>query len=178
MATPTTGQTTLADRLWNPNITPQNYGSSPDLYYTHALEQFKVYAQTAEEVSNRRGLTNTFFLTVQSILASAIAFAYEPGWHFQPRWLVILPLGAALLMCYFWWRLVKSYRQLNSAKFKVIEEYERRLPTAPFVEAEWKGVLGEGKDLKLYTELTSVEKWLPIVFAALFCFGALAITFF
>ena len=178
MATPAPRQDNLSERLWKPDITPQNYGSSPDLYYSHALEQFKVYAQTEQGVSDRRTLTNTFFLTVQSVLVSAFALGYQPGWHFQPRWLIIFPLAAALLMCYFWWRLVKSYRQLNAAKFKVIGEYEKRLPTAPFVETEWKGVLGEGKDPKLYTELTTLEKWLPVVFAALFSFGAAAITFF
>jgi hypothetical protein len=170
--------TSIGDRLWNQQVTPQGYGSSVDLYYKHVLEQYKLYVQSADQISARRNLTNTFFLTVQTAFIAAVALAYKPGWHFEPRWLVVFPLVAALILCLAWQRLIRSYRQLNSGKFKVIEEFEKRLPTAPFVDAEWRGALGEGRDPNLYTELTDLEKWVPIAFAILYLLGATVVTFF
>lgn len=178
MQPPSASQPNMSDRLWNKQVTLQNYGSNADLYRTHVFEQYKLYVQSADQISVRRGLTNTFFLAIQSALLTAIGLAYEPGWHFQPRWLVIFPLAAAIILCATWWLTVKSYRQLNTVKFQVIEEFEKRLPTAPFVEAEWKGALGEGKNPSLYVQLTDVEKIVPIICGVLYIFGTLAVTLF
>jgi hypothetical protein len=53
----------------------------------------------------------------------------------------------------------------------VIDEYERRLPSRPYVSAEWRA-LGEGKNPKLYKPLTDVEKWIPLIFGILYLIGA------
>jgi hypothetical protein len=142
------------------------------------MEQYRLVVESTTQVSGWRGLSNAFFLTVQTVLLTAVVLVYRPGWHFEPRWLVVFPTIAALLMCWYWRRLIISYRQLNRAKFRIIEEYERHLPTAPFVEAEWRGELAEGKDPNLYRELTSIEKNVPLVFAFLYIIGALGISVF
>jgi hypothetical protein len=63
--------------------------------------------------------------------------------------------------------ILRSYRQLNTAKYQVIGEFEKRLPASPYWSAEWKA-LGEGKDLMKYIPLTYAENWVPIVFALLY----------
>jgi hypothetical protein len=64
----------------------------------------------------------------------------------------LLPFGAVIALCYVWWRVVYSYRQLNSGKFAVIHEMERVMPMALF-KGEWVA-MGEGKDHKKYLPLT------------------------
>ena len=45
--------------------------------------------------------------------------------------------AAAGLVSLSWLLLIRSYRNLNKAKFKVISELEDRLPVAPF-DREWE----------------------------------------
>ncbi len=86
------------------------------------------------------------------------------------KYFIIFPFIAVLALCYTWWRLVKSYRQLNTAKYLVIGEMEKRLPSSPYWSAEWKA-LGEGKAPKRYVPLSHVENWIPIIFGGVYIFG-------
>ena len=73
--------------------------------------------------------------------------------------------AAGIVLCYAWYRLIRSYRDLNGAKFKVIHRLERRLPAAPY-DAEWEAV-GRGEDSDLYLPFTHIEIAVPWVFLAL-----------
>ena len=64
-----------------------------------------------------------------------------------------------------WYRLVRSYRDLNSAKFTVIHEIEKKLPISPY-DAEWEAV-GRGSNSRLYLPFTHVEIFIPWVFLVL-----------
>ena len=61
--------------------------------------------------------------------------------------------------------LLRSYRQLKSAKYAVIGAMEERLPASPFWSAEWSA-LGQGRDPRRYWPLTHIERWVPDPFAA------------
>jgi hypothetical protein len=74
-----------------------------------------------------------------------------------------------------WWRIVQSYRQLNSGKFAVILAIEARLPLAPYA-AEWEA-LGRGKDPKRYLPLTHVENWVPGLFGLLYLLLIVVVVF-
>jgi len=159
--------------LWSLGVTEEKYGAK---YNEHLFEQYKLYVEMADQVSNRRNLANTFFLTLHTLLLSVLGFSYEKGPSIVDRWVIIFPLAAVLLLCVAWWMIVRSYRQLNSGKFKVIGEFEKRLPASPFWNAEWK-VLGEGKDITKYLPLTHVENWVPVVFGFLYLAIALIVFF-
>ena len=154
----------IVDGLWNENVTEESYGEK---YQEHLFEQYKLYVQMADQVSNRRNLANTFFLTLNTFLLGALGFLIEKAPTLIAKWRILFPLLAALALCLAWWMIVRSYRQLNSGKFKVVGEFERRLPTSPYWRAEWK-VLGEGKDIRKYLPLTYVENIVPVIFAALY----------
>lgn len=73
---------------------------------------------------------------------------------------------ASVSIRYFtWYRLLRSYKDLNSAKFKVIHEIEAQLPLAPY-DMEWEKV-GKGQNSKLYLPFTHVEVLIPWVFLAI-----------
>jgi hypothetical protein len=170
MEEPTSAQTS---DLWNGDINEVNYGSN---YKTHIFEQYKLYVEMADQVSNRRNLANTFFLTLHTLLLGVVGFSIEKGSVIIENWMIIFPLSSALLLCLAWWMMVKSYRDLNRAKFIVIGEFEKRLPTSPYWCAEWKA-LGEGKDRMKYTPVSYIENWVPIIFAILYTTLAVVVLF-
>jgi len=132
-------------------------------YQTHLIEQYKLYQSSAEKISDRRQSANSFFVTINTVLVSLISYlnfgASNPSKYY---WLVSL---AGIAISYMWYRLVRSYKDLNSAKFKVIHEIEKSLPVSPY-DAEWEAV-GKGEDSKLYLPFTHIEIFIPWVFAAL-----------
>gem|GEM_PF-6676673 len=89
-------------------------------------------------------------------------------------WL-IPSLIAELTLFFAWWRMVKSYRQLNSDKYKVVNELEEYLPIKPYA-AEWV-ILEKGKNSKKYRPLTRVENWIPTIFAVIYVMLAIILVF-
>lgn len=168
-------QDAIIEGLWNPSVTPDKYGINKQ-YTEHVFEQYKIFVEMADRVSLRRNLANTFFLTLHTFLISAAGFLYEKGPTVNNPWLNIFPLIAVLAICYVWYRLLLSYRQLSSAKYKVIGEFERMLPSSPYWSAEWKA-MGEGKNPNLYRPLTDVERNVPIIFAFLYIGAFILISF-
>ncbi len=141
----------------------EEYGPA---YPAHVLEQYSLYVQMADKVSERRQLANTYLLSANTVLAAILGLV--AGFPNRPANLVFLAVGgvAGMLLAYTWYRLIASYRQLNSGKFRVIHAMETLLALRPY-HAEWMA-LGEGNNPKLYRPFTSVEIWIPALFFALY----------
>lgn len=132
------------------------------VYREHFLEQYKLYVESADRVSQRRIAANNFLLTVNAFLVTlyGLASSFVTNW----AWRFVVP-AAGILVCSVWLELIRSYRNLNTAKFKVIHELEEHLPVALF-DREWAyAQRGQGK---AYKPLTRVELFIPLVFAALY----------
>ncbi|WP_435871805.1 RipA family octameric membrane protein [Micromonospora echinofusca] len=125
----------------------------------------------ADRVSSRRNLTNTFFLTLNTAL-TATAASTLPKASVSVPWLALATM-ALLTECALWFTMVRSYRLLNSAKFSIITEMEKRLPAAPW-SAEWKA-LGPGHGVRRYWRLTLLERWIPAIFAGFYLIALLAL---
>ena len=63
-----------------------------------------------------------------------------------------------------WYLIIKSHADLNHIKFKVIHELEQHLPAALY-KHEWH--LAEEGHGKTYRAVTTIERWIPILFAVL-----------
>ena len=125
------------------------------------LEQYKLYVNTAERVTDRRQSANNFFLTINSILLSFSGYLSATkirGWYF-------LVAITGVVIAFFWLKIIDSYKQLNSGKFKIIHQMEEKLPIKLFKD-EWKH-LGRGKT-KEYVKLTVVERGVPITFMIMY----------
>ena len=129
-------------------------------YEAHCLEIYKLYVQMADNISARRQSANSFFLTVNTAIIGIVG--YVAGNSNQWTWIISL---AGLALCYGWYRLIRSYQDINSGKFKVIHEMEKQIPLSPYY-AEWEA-LGRGKVSKLYLPFTHIELWVPRIFGAL-----------
>lgn len=155
-------------QLWNNDVTPASYKDDAEAKYRSAiLDQYKLYVEMADRISNRRGLTNTFFLSLNTLVFTLFGVFWKDRPNDIPSTALVLLLAVALGQCGAWWTIVRSYRQLNTGKYKVVGLLEELLPASPYWRAEWKA-LGEGKDPTLYISLSHVEQWVPIAFAVLY----------
>src|SRR5664279_5984342 len=118
----------LDQLLSNPKAT---YGES---FQAHLLEQYKLYVESAQKVTDRRISTGNYLLTVNSFLLTV--FGVASSQHLGGVWLAIVPL-AGLLVSFTWYSLVVFYRNLGACKYKVIHQMESFLPVAPF-RCEWR----------------------------------------
>lgn len=137
-----------------------------DKYKDHLLEQYKIYLEMADRISHRRQIANTFFLSINTALItlSGVLFDFVSVWC-RSIWLLFVA-GSGVALSYTWYRLIRSYKDLNSAKFLVIGEIESVLPIKPYA-AEWKKI-GEGKDPRLYLPFTHIETKVPLIFCSLY----------
>jgi hypothetical protein len=164
----------LETRLWTENAQETFYGGDPVSYQAAVLAQYNAYVEMADRISQRRGLTNTFFLTLNTAIFTAIGVL----WQHEPTrgqvWWLLFPLAMLLGQCFAWFYIIRSYRLLNTAKYEVVGALEARLPASPYWRAEWTA-LGEGKDWKKYWPLSHIESWIPVFFAALYVGGFVAL---
>lgn len=138
----------------------QEYGEH---YHEHLLEQYKLYVEMTDNVSERRDRSNAFYLTLLSallVIISAIVGIWEADSPLAN--IMIGTIGiVGLLLCVVWFFNLRSYRQLTTGKFAVIHRMEQELPFACYDE-EWE-VLGRGEDKRKYWPFTHVEKWVPVI---------------
>ena len=131
--------------------------------HSHLLDQYKLYVEMVDRVSGRRLTANTYFLSVNTALLGYVAYIAKDSTAYL--WL----LGSAgVALCWLWFRIIRSYRGLNTAKFAVIHEIEKLLPLSPYA-AEWE-FAGKGKNSDKYHPLTHIETGVPIIFLVLHAF--------
>jgi hypothetical protein len=63
--------------LWTEDAKGNLYGGDAAAYQAAVLEQYKIYVEMADRVSQRRGLTNTFFLTLNTAIFTAVGLFWE-----------------------------------------------------------------------------------------------------
>jgi hypothetical protein len=148
--------------LWNEDFDGSNDSAQ------FILEQYKLYVEMADRISERRGTANTFFLTFNTGLVSALAAFYEKLQTVPPEVAAAL-YAAAVVLSLTWLALLRSYRNLNSAKFMVIGVMEERLPSSPYWGAEWKA-LDEGKNWRTHIPFGKIEALVPVVFALIYIY--------
>ncbi len=135
------------------------------------LEIYKLHAELADSISKQRATANRFYILVLSGLAVLFSTFLQHKSGIPIGWLMVSFGFLGLLLAVAWHGVIRSYRQLNTAKFKVLHELEEKL-AYPFFKREWE-LLGEGTDRKIYQQLTIAESRVPIIFGG--CFAVLLV---
>ena len=131
------------------------------------LELYKLHAELADRVSQRREGANRLFVSLLTGLMVFLAALLRLGTGDLGADAVMVFLGVAgVMLSSAWFVVIRSYRQLNTGKFEALHELERHMPY-PFFQREWE-LLHEGRDFRRYWRLTVVETSLPIIFFLLF----------
>ena len=127
------------------------------------LEIYKLHAELADRVSQRREGANRLYVSLLSGLVLFVAALLRFGTDGLSMDVVLF--GAGVLGMTFsvsWYFVIRSYRQLNTGKFKALQDLECCL-AYPFFRKEWD-LLGQGKERRRYWMLTKVETFLPLMF--------------
>ena len=125
------------------------------------LEQYKLYVQSAEQVSARRLASNRLLLALQVGLVAL--YGVQPAGFGQSGWALSVPvLGVAVSVV--WSRIIRSHKNLNRVKFELILELERHLPATPYT-CEWR-LADQGRGAS-YRAVTDIERWVPWTFLVL-----------
>ena len=139
----------------------------------HALEIYKLHAELADRVSQRRLGSNRIYggLLVGMMLFLGALLKIEGAASQDGMVFCVIGFVGALLAV-SWDRVVRSYEQLNSGKFKALRELEEKL-NYRFFEREWHFLgHGEGADQDegagKYLRLSRVERSVPWLFFGLY----------
>lgn len=146
--------------LWNEPKADVPYPSN-EKWHAHLLEQYKLYVEMADRISQRRTTANSYFLSINSALLGFVGYLTHKG---SVEYLWVLAI-AGITLSFLWFSIIRSYKNLNTAKWLVVHEIEKRLPISPY-DAEWDYVR-RGENPSLYRPITHVESWVPWVFAIL-----------
>ena len=119
----------------------------------------------ADKISDRRQSANSYFLTINTVIVGLISYMSFGSDIKNSNPYYALVSIAGMVICYYWYRLIRSYKDLNSGKFKVVHEIEKQLPISPF-DDEWEK-LGRGKDKTKYLPFTKIEMRIPWIFFSL-----------
>lgn len=151
--------------------TREQYGES---FKADLFAQYKLYVESAAKISERRESANNYLLTVNAFLVTL--YGLLAASRYKGYWSILVPI-AGVLVSVAWHRIITSYRDLNSVKFKVIHELEREMPAALYCYEWHKAEEGRGS---AYHPLSHLERWVPIIFILLYIvlaiFGILAST--
>jgi len=154
-----------------------------------SFEEFKLYYESTERVTDRRLQTNRWNYSV--CIAILVAVSVLTKWSLTAASLFWVGLSAviflcfmAVLFCFLWIGQIRDFKKLNNAKFTVLNDMARLVqfdperPGAivsfcPF-EKEWKklselNALDEiGKSNIIALKSSNIEYFIPKAFAALF----------
>lgn len=137
-----------------------------DKYVEHLLEQYKIYLDSTEKISDRRQKANEFFLGLNTALVTLLGFIAIKTDQAQINLILSLASIAGITMSYLWYRIIFSYKGLNGGKFQVVHAIESRLPLALY-DTEWE-MLGRGEKKELYWPFTHIELFVPKIFIGIY----------
>ncbi|WP_455769109.1 RipA family octameric membrane protein [Kitasatospora purpeofusca] len=154
----------LSSAIWNPAIASDGSSLNSIEYRSILLEQYKVYVEMADRVSSRRGLANSFFLTLNVAVIGLSGPALKVGSQRVDLFFASILLVILLAQCAVWVCVIRSYRTLNKAKYEVIGAMEERLPARIYSKGEWLYLVRGGR-IGRYASLSVVEQLMPAIFS-------------
>jgi hypothetical protein len=141
------------------------------------IEQYKHYVDMHDKVVERRGQTNSFYL---SLLSGSLAFisiltseeTLPQSKDIDPLLIVFVVSSLGLVLCFLWYWNIHGYATLISRKIKVIHEMEKYLPFYSYRReaALWKEEMQSKKAFLIPKSLkiATIEQFVSIAFGVVF----------
>lgn len=140
-------------------------------YRQHFFEQYKLFVESINYTSDLKLRLNTFFLTVNTALITAIGLGFSSQRNIDSSvWHLLLPL-AGVLISVIWFGVTYSYKQRNIIKLRIIHCLEEQLPLALY-KTEW-GLMEENHSSRIKKFLFSIDLFIPFVFLVCYLLFAL-----
>ncbi|MCK4797618.1 MAG: hypothetical protein KAT05_09565 [Spirochaetes bacterium] len=141
----------------------KEYGND---YKNHYIEQYKIYLESIEKISDRRQSANKFFITINTVLISIIGLSFQNNFLKDILSFKLFITFVGVLFCVMFWFLIRSYKQLNDGKFKVLHKIESKLPLAIY-KYEWE-LLEKGENKQVYYPFSRIELLVPWLFGFIY----------
>src|SRR5689334_1579524 len=109
-------------KLWNEIPEGTVYPHNQE-WYSHLLEQYKLYVDMADRISQRRTTANSYFLSINSAILGFVGYLVSKATD-EYVWLLAV---SGFTLTLLWYAGIISYRNINTAKWNVIHEIEKRL---------------------------------------------------
>ena len=131
------------------------------------IEIYKLHSELADRVSQRREGANRLYVSLLVGLGVFVVALLRFGVGDASEQLVLGLIGVfGILLSLSWFFVIRSYKQLNTEKFRVLHDLETKLPYRFFTH-EWDPKSERAKS-NIYWKLTDVERTLPFIFLILF----------
>ena len=155
------------------NITPSQEDKTPKGKEEWvSFDEFKLFYESAEKVTDRRHETNRWNYSV--CVATLLATAVIANWSLKDRtffWvggIAIFMLSAmAILFCALWMRQIGDFKKLNNAKFGLLNDMAPRLEFDPDNPGKFEPFCPLEKEWKRLDELNATEEMLSVRIVAL-----------
>lgn len=162
----------MSDNLGEQLLIHHTKDSYGDTFSGDLLEQYKLYVQSADNVSARRVSSGRYLLAVNVALVASYGLQLAT---IGPV-LLLLPVAVVgILVSLLSHQIIKSHRNLVDVKFKVIHELEQHLPVALYTYE--RRLANEGPS-KRYQPISEIEQWVHLVFGVLHAVAVVAIFLF
>lgn len=127
------------------------------------LDQYKLYVEMTDRISQRRSESNRYYLTIVTGLFAVMPIILQKQGLRQEEMSALLLIIAVLsiLICMVWLINILSYKKINTVKFQIIQDMESHLPFQCY-QKEWDYT--NHRREKRYISFSEVEKWIPIIF--------------
>lgn len=149
------------ERLFNQDAMESAEGSDA------LLKQYEIYVDVMDKAYERRSKTNTFYLSLNSILLTGLATFLSQAISAQTNYAwILVAASAGIVFCLVWRQAILSSRALTVAKYKIIHLLEKKLPARLF-HVEWEILedMLEEKTKHKYKPFSDIEGVVPLVFA-------------
>lgn len=134
---------------------------------TELIDLYKMYVSNAEAVVSRRQSVNTFFLSVNTLLLSAIALVTEFGAKGSSGPIAIAILGlTGVVLSGIWKSIIGLYGRQRTSMFFVIYALEEQIGVHLF-RKEWLHLNGT-RSPSSWRTFTNREARVPVVFVAVY----------
>lgn len=148
------------------NYTDDKDKNEDSNYENHYLEQYRMYLHIYNSTNDRANKSNDFFLGLNTAIIGVLGYLETKNLADSNSVIFLFAPFVGIAICYCWYQIIISYKNINRAKFKVIHNIEEKLPLSLF-KTEWE-LLGRGQNELIYRKLSSIEKKIPIIFIVLY----------
>ncbi len=94
------------------------------------FEEYKLFIEDTARLSERRQTVTNTYITVNGAIVALLTFMFKDAGFTNVRIvLAVIPvIIAGIIVCYFWLRLLSSYKRLVGFRFAQLEEMEKEIP--------------------------------------------------
>lgn len=125
------------------------------------FEQYKMYVESAQKISEQRTQANGFYLTVNAAL---LAIATWMG-SFSGKKVLLIGF-AGIIISAVWFCAISNYRTMNACKFDIINAIESKLPVSVY-KYEWE-LLQTKQGLDRYLRFSKIESVVSVLFGIIY----------